>query len=92
MRSTAREAASFPPKRKILNTRALSEKRAECVREIELLRRQLKILPPLAEKARRLLQPRYWSHANWRTRAEILRSVEWLLRMAESAPSGISNL
>ena len=90
MRSTTRGTTSFPRKsRASLNTRVLSEKRAECVREIELLRHQLKILPPLAEKARRLLQPRYWSHANWRTRAEILRSVEWLLRMAESAPSGV---
>ena len=89
MRSATREAASLPRKSKPLNTRALSEKRAECVREIELLQRQLKTLPPLAEKARRLLQPRYWSNADWRTRAEILRSVEWLLRMAEHAPSGI---
>jgi len=88
MRSADRNESKARPS---LNTRKLSKKRAACVRHIELLRAQLKVLPPLAEKARRLLLPRYWSEADWRERAEILRSVEWLLRMAENAPSGISN-
>ena len=82
-----RRATDSPRKRRVLpNTRTVSDKRAECIREIELLERRLNGLPPLAEKARRLLRARYWSRANWRGRAEILNSVEWLLRTAESAP------
>ncbi len=37
------------------------------------------------EKAQRLLTT-HWAHATWASRAEILKSVDWLLRVATSAP------
>lgn len=40
---------------------------------------------PFVEQARRMLFPRYWAKADWRTRAETLATVDWLLRMSESA-------
>ena len=67
-----------------LDANAIDRKRTECMREIERLRSAMGSTP-FIEKANQLLLPRYWAGANWRARAEILRTVEWLLGMGLNA-------
>ena len=64
-----------------LDENAISAKRAECLREIERLRATLGATP-FVDKAHRLLLPRYWAAATWRGRADILKTVQWLIAMS----------
>jgi hypothetical protein len=64
-----------------LDEKAISAKRAECMREIERLRAALGSTP-FVDKAYRLLLPRYWAAASWKARADILKTVEWLIAMS----------
>jgi hypothetical protein len=79
--------ASHRPKRaaapKTLDADAISHRRAECMREIEQLRATLGSTP-FVDKAHRLLLPRYWAAATWKGRADILKTVEWLIAMSVS--------
>jgi hypothetical protein len=61
--------------------RAIIRRRGDCVREIERLENEPGAPVPFVEKARHLLRPRFWAGADWRTRAELLTAVEWLLRL-----------
>lgn len=67
--------------------RAICRRRLACVDEIERLRGE-NGGSAFVQRARSLLLPRYWQNANWRTRSEILDSVEWLLRLSRSARAG----
>ncbi len=62
---------------------ALNAKRAALVDAIERLRGESSALPPLVDKAHRLMLARYWAKADWRRRAQILATSEWLIRLAE---------
>jgi hypothetical protein len=64
-----------------LDENAIGAKRAECMREIERLRATLGSTP-FVDKAYRLLLPRYWAAATWKGRADILKTVEWLIAMS----------
>jgi hypothetical protein len=64
-----------------LDEAAIGAKRAECIREIERLRATLGSTP-FVDKAHRLLLPRYWAAASWKGRADILKTVEWLIAMS----------
>jgi hypothetical protein len=61
----------------------LNAKRLALVDAIERLRNEGRSLPPLVDKARRLMLGRYWAKADWRRRAQILATSEWLIRLAE---------
>jgi hypothetical protein len=67
-----------------LDEAAIGAKRAECMREIERLRATLGSTP-FVDKAYRLLLPRYWATASWKGRADILKTVEWLIAMSVGA-------
>ena len=75
------------PKSKLapIDMKAVARRRLECVDEIERMRELNGTPTSFAERAHALLLPRYWQDANWRTRAEILDSVEWLLRLGRKA-------
>jgi hypothetical protein len=62
---------------------ALNSKRLALVEAIHRLRGDGGSLPPLVEKAHRLMLGRYWAKADWRRRAQILATSEWLIRLAE---------
>lgn len=61
----------------------LNSKRIALVDTIDRMRREGQSLPPLVDKARRLMLARYWSKADWRRRAQLLATSEWLMRLAE---------
>jgi hypothetical protein len=65
--------------------KAISLRRAACVRAIETLRGDKGDATSFVQKARQLLLSRYWSKADLREREEILNAVEWLLRMDRNA-------
>ncbi|HXL69141.1 MAG TPA: hypothetical protein VN930_10300 [Xanthobacteraceae bacterium] len=75
--------ASHRPERapESLDADAISHRRAECMREIERLRAVLGPTP-FVDKAHRLLLPRYWAAASWKGRADILKTVEWLIALS----------
>jgi hypothetical protein len=66
-----------------LDEKALQDRRNVLLEAIERLRGDNKKLPPLVEKAHRLMLARYWAKANWRHRAQILATSEWLLKLAQ---------
>lgn len=66
-----------------LGASELNSKRMALVDAIGRLRAEDDSLPPLVEKARRLMLARYWAKADWRRRAQILATSEWLIRLAE---------
>ena len=68
-----------------LDPHKLNSKRTALLEAIDRLRRKGDQLPPLVEKARRLLLARYWAKADWRRRAQILATSEWLMRLAETS-------
>ena len=72
-------AAALPA----LDEKALQDRRNVLLDAIERLRGDNKKLPPLVEKAYRLMLARYWAKANWRHRAQILATSEWLMKLAE---------
>jgi hypothetical protein len=72
-------SAALPP----LDERALQDRRNLLLAVIDRLRSDTKKLPPLVEKAHRLMLARYWAKANWRHRAQILATSEWLMKLAE---------
>lgn len=71
---------SAPP---ALDIKALATRRAKIMKAIARARTDGGALPPLIEKARDLMSARYWARANWRHRAQILATSEWLLKLAE---------
>lgn len=64
--------------------KAISQRRMACVDQIERLRTE-NAPSAFVQRASSLLSPRYWQNANWRARAEILDSVEWLLRLSRTS-------
>ncbi len=68
-----------------IDVKAISRRRLAYVDEIEHLRSNDSPSSSFVARAHSLLLPRYWQDANWRMRAEILDSVEWLLRLGRKA-------
>lgn len=67
---------------------AMIQRRDHCMAEIAMLRSNVNACGSLADKARQLLT-RHWSVASWRTRADILRTAEWLIGIGrKGAASG----
>lgn len=69
------------PAAEALDADTISHRRAECMRQIEQLRTVLGPTP-FVDKAYRLLLPRYWAAASWKARADILKTVDWLIAMS----------
>jgi hypothetical protein len=57
---------------------SMIERRDHCMTEIARLRSDANAADNLLHKARQLLT-RYWSASSWRSRADILRTAEWLV-------------
>jgi len=59
---------------------SIASQRESRLSEIESLRRGSPVTESFVDKAETLLTQR-WSRANWRSREQLLRTVDWLLRM-----------
>ena len=57
---------------------AMIERRDHCMTEIAQLRNDARTSGVLADKVRQLLT-RHWSASSWHSRADILRTAEWLV-------------
>jgi len=58
----------------------ITSQRESRLSEIESLRRGGQVPEAFVDKAQALLTQR-WSKATWRSREQLLRAVDWLLRM-----------
>lgn len=73
-----RPSASTLPEKVV----SLLSKRDELITEIEIVRSTQATPSPAVRKARTLLT-RFWAHADWRSREEILRAASWLLHVCK---------
>lgn len=74
------ETAAAPAKQSICPD-TIDRRRAAYVAEIDRIRALQSGSNDILEKADSLLTA-HWAHASWTSRAAILRSVDWLLRIA----------
>jgi Trm5-related predicted tRNA methylase len=67
----------------IIDTKALTGRRARLMKTIARTRGNSASSTALLERARELIGARYWARADWRRRAQILAASEWLVKLAE---------
>jgi hypothetical protein len=67
-----------------IGRQAMIDKRDLCMAEIVRIRRENATPNSFFEKARQLLT-RHWSTSSWRSRADILRTAEWLIGIGRNA-------
>jgi hypothetical protein len=68
---------------------SIASQRASRLSEIESLRRDGLASESFVDKAQTLLTQR-WSKATWRSREQLLRAVDWLLRMERARQNGLA--
>jgi hypothetical protein len=67
----------------IIDTKALTGRRARLMKTIARTRGNSASSTALLERAHELIGARYRARADWRRRAQILAASEWLVKLAE---------
>jgi len=69
-----------------IGRQAMIDRRDRCMAEIARVRRESAAPNSFFDKARQLLT-RHWSASSWRSRADILRTAEWLIGIGSNGPA-----
>jgi hypothetical protein len=58
----------------------IATRRDQLISEVKRLREKCELTSPSIETVRRLLT-RSWGRASWRTRAQLIKAADWLIRL-----------